>query len=97
MDHFPEPTNGEGNGNPLQYSCLENCMARGALRATDHGVTKCGLQLSTHQCIKGQRPVWEDQGKAFSYAEIIHQSQTKNLSHQSIKTMESHSISVAEN
>ena len=31
---------GEGNGNPLQYSCLENPMDRGAWRATVHGVTK---------------------------------------------------------
>ena len=31
---------GEGNGNPLQYSCLENLMDRGAWRATVHGVTK---------------------------------------------------------
>ena len=31
---------GEGNGNPLQYSCLENSMGRGAWRATVHGVTK---------------------------------------------------------
>ena len=31
---------GEGNGNPLQYSCLENSMDRGAWRATDHGVAK---------------------------------------------------------
>ena len=30
---------GEGNGNPLQYSCLENPMDRGAWRATVHGVT----------------------------------------------------------
>ena len=30
---------GEGNGNPLQYSCLENPMQRGAWRATVHGVT----------------------------------------------------------
>ena len=29
---------GEGNGNPLQYSCLENSMDRGAWRATVHGV-----------------------------------------------------------
>ena len=29
---------GEGNGNPLQYSCLENPMDRGAWRATAHGV-----------------------------------------------------------
>ena len=31
---------GEGNGNPLQYSCLENSMDRGAWWATVHGVTK---------------------------------------------------------
>ena len=31
---------GEGNGNPLCYSCLENPMARGAWRATVHGVTR---------------------------------------------------------
>ena len=30
---------GEGNGNPLQYSCLENSMDRGAWWATGHGVT----------------------------------------------------------
>ena len=31
---------GEGSDNPLQYSCLENPMDRGARRATFHGVTK---------------------------------------------------------
>ena len=31
---------GEGNGNPLQYSCLGNSMDRGAWQATLHGVTK---------------------------------------------------------
>ena len=31
---------GEGNGHPLQYSCLENSMDREAWRATVHGVTK---------------------------------------------------------
>ena len=31
---------GEGNGNPLQYSCLENSMDKGALYVTVHGVTK---------------------------------------------------------
>ena len=30
----------EGNGNPLQYSCLENSMDQGAWWATVHGVTK---------------------------------------------------------
>ena len=31
---------GEGNGNPLQYSCLENPMDRGAWQATVHGITR---------------------------------------------------------
>ena len=31
---------GEGNGNPLQYSCLENSMDRGAWQATVHGVAE---------------------------------------------------------
>ena len=33
-------TKGEGNGNPLQYSCLENPMDKGAWKAIIHGVTK---------------------------------------------------------
>ena len=33
-------SSGEGNGNPLQHSCLENSMDRGALWATIHGVMK---------------------------------------------------------
>ena len=36
----------EGNGNPLQYSCPENSMGRGAWQATAHGVTKSQTQLS---------------------------------------------------
>ena len=35
-----EITPGEGNGSPLQCSCLENPMDRGAWPATDHGVAK---------------------------------------------------------
>ena len=35
-----ERSPGEGNGNPLQYSCLENPMDRGAWKATVHGITK---------------------------------------------------------
>ena len=37
---------GEGNGNPLQYSCSENPMDRAAWRATVHGVAKSWTQLS---------------------------------------------------
>ena len=38
---------GEGNGNLLQYSCLENSMDRRAWGATVHGVTKSWTRLST--------------------------------------------------
>ena len=40
------PRYGEGNGNPLQYSCLENPMDRGAWKAAVHGVAKGRTQLS---------------------------------------------------
>ena len=39
---------GVENGNPFQYSCLENPMDRGAWRATVHGAAKSQISLSTH-------------------------------------------------
>ena len=42
----PVPPRGEGNVNPLQYSCLENPMDRGAWWAAVHGVAKSQTQLS---------------------------------------------------
>ena len=48
-------TPGEGNGNPLQYSCLGNLMDREAWQSTVHGVTKSQMQLSdsTHRLYGG--------------------------------------------
>ena len=40
-----------GNGNPLQYSCLENSMNRRTWWATTPGVTKSQKQLSTHSAL----------------------------------------------
>ena len=37
---------GEGNGNPIQYSCVENSMDRGAWQAIVHGVAKSQIWLS---------------------------------------------------
>ena len=37
---------GEGNGNPVQYSCLENPMDRGAWQTTVHGVAKSQTPLN---------------------------------------------------
>ena len=48
---------GVGNGNQLQYSCLENSIHRGAWQATVHGVSKSQTGLSnelacTAQCVE---------------------------------------------
>jgi len=51
--HGSERSPGGGHGNPLQYSCLENPMDRGAWRAILHRVTKSQTQLkwlSKHAC-----------------------------------------------
>ena len=51
---------GEGNGSPLQFSCLENLIVRGAWQATVNGVTKSQTWLkwlSTHSCFLG-RETW---------------------------------------
>ena len=48
---------GGGDGNPLQYSCLENPLDRGAWWATVHRVTKSQTrlkELSTHACSNPQ-------------------------------------------
>ena len=42
---------GEGTGYPLQYSCLESSMDRGAWQATDHRVTKSWTRLSMHAAV----------------------------------------------
>ena len=56
MGSIPESEDypGVGNGNPLQYSCLENSMGREAWRATVHGVAKSQTQLSTHGSQRAQ-------------------------------------------
>ena len=44
LERFP----GEGNGNPLQYSCLQNPMDRATWRAAVHGVAKSQTELGHH-------------------------------------------------
>ena len=44
---------GEGNGTPLQYSCLENSMDQGAWWAAVHGVAKSQTRLSEEACGSG--------------------------------------------
>ena len=45
-----EKSPGRGHGHPLQYSCLENPMVRGAWRAKVHRIAKIQTQLSKHAC-----------------------------------------------
>ena len=44
-----ERSPGEGNGNPLQYSCLEKPMDRGAWQATIRAVARVGHDLATRE------------------------------------------------
>ena len=48
--HFSLSCIGEGNGNPLQSSCLENALDRGAWWATVHGIPKSQTRLRVHAC-----------------------------------------------
>ena len=53
---------GEGHGNPLQYSCLENPTDRGAWHAIVHGVAKSQTQhihKKIFECLKHFEVLWE--------------------------------------
>ena len=58
LDSVPESgrSPGEGNGNPLQYSCLENPMDRGAWWATVHGITKSRTGLTFFSTVSKPSP-----------------------------------------
>jgi len=60
---------GEGNGNPLQYSCLVNPMDGGAWWATVHGVPKSRTQLRDFTSLQFTREHRAGAGVAFHYEE----------------------------
>ena len=51
---------GEGNGNPLQYSCLENPMDWGSWWATVHGVAKSQIRLSDFTYVSIKLQGWKE-------------------------------------
>ena len=64
---------GEGNGNPLQYSCLENPMDRGAWWATVHGVAKSRTRLSDFTLLLTQmtHQLLEERGSKTSQSSLV--------------------------
>ena len=78
---------GGGNGNPLQYSCLENRMDRGAWRATVYGGAKSQTWLCTHVHSKGEHvpllvrgPSTWIQWRGFSFCiDMMEYSTSRNL------------------
>ena len=59
-------SSGEGNGNPLQYSCLENPMDRGAWWATVHRVSKTESHLTNHSDLAINEETVEAELKKFT-------------------------------
>ena len=66
---------GEGNGSPLQYSCLENPMDTGVWWALVYGAVRSPTQLSTHAQIAG---------KCINETRIIHAFETRNCQYSTI-------------
>ena len=62
---------GEGNGNPLQYSCLENSMDGGAWLTTIHGVAKSRTQLSNFTGSQAGMPGREQFSKGQAKSKVI--------------------------
>ena len=58
---------GGGNGNPLQYSCLENSMDRRTWWVRIHGVGKSQTWLSTLKSKEGNDKYWQARGKIRSF------------------------------
>ena len=69
---------GEGNGSPLQYSCLENRLDRGAWLATVHGVVRVRHELATKLGIPNIKKKKKNQRRVGIYFMTV--SKSNNLS-----------------
>ena len=70
---------GVGCGNPLQYSCLEDSMDRGAWWATVHGVTKNHTQLSTQLIIHSSQSSEDSLGTKDMDLRLYHVSDIQSI------------------
>ena len=62
---------GGGNGNSLQYSCLENPMDRGTRQATIHSVTRGWTCLSNWACMLGSQTYTQTRGTSAAAAKSL--------------------------
>ena len=81
---------GEGNGNPLQYSCLENSMDGGTWQATVHGIAKSRTRLSNFTGSKGKyftfKHSWQGRkGKIFVGVEILKRTEETQRNQRGIR------------
>ena len=67
-------TEGEGNGTPLQYSCLENPMDGGTWQAAVHGVA----QLDTTEATQQQQQK-DAQTFKLAWKRVFHETETRNF------------------
>ena len=65
---------GDGNGDPLQYSCLENPMDGGAWQATVHGVAKSWTRLSDFTFFLSFFTLYGLPGLTFMHTYCLHKS-----------------------
>ena len=61
-----ERSPGEGLGNPLQYSCLENCMDKGAWPGTGHGVAESDMTEHIHAMYNEQQNCAKSHGSHYN-------------------------------
>ena len=84
---------GGGHDNPLQYSCLENPMDRGAWQATVYRVTKSQTRLSTHVCTP--RDIRSKTRSGWVQFKHVNQGEISEITERKIKLWPCKTISLA--
>jgi len=86
-------SSGGENGNPLQYSCLENSMDRGPWRAAVHGITNIRTWLSEHKgCMR--RDLYPEYRNSEVKRQFSFLNGLKNFNKISAKKIQNYSINI---